>query len=181
MEKNVIIEELKAVASLDWNPEQKAYYSQRAADATPVSCVRMRDVFTPEQLRFLSVQSGYKTHQKQCYKNASDLVRAVEQMARIYDPSVPVAQYVEGFVYSCGLLSIEHAFVKIGDRYIDPTFERALRLDVRKEIYVSCIELSFEQMSGLQAETGYYGELYQFSYLKRNRPDLAAKIASRIR
>ena len=36
METNRIVDELRAVAALDWNPEQKAYYEQRAADARPV-------------------------------------------------------------------------------------------------------------------------------------------------
>ena len=69
-----------------------------------------------------------------------------------------------------------NAFVKVGDKYIDPTFERALKLDPRKEIYVSCIELEYEEMARLQAETGYYGELYLYSFMKRNNPRLAAKM-----
>lgn len=175
METNVIIEELKARATLDWNPEQKAYFVKMAEDARPVQCVRMRDVFTPDQLQFIFKTIGYRTHQKQCYKNASDLVNAVEWMATHYDSSVPGVKYVEGFAYSCGLLPIEHAFVKVGEKYIDPTFERALHLDVREEMYASLIELECAEMNRLQAESGFYGELYQYAYLKRFRADLAAK------
>ena len=170
---NPIIEELQAIASLNWNPEQKAYYEQRAADAKPVECMRMCDVFTPDQLDFL--RDVYHTQQKQCYKNASTMVTLLSMpMVRLHFPQP--AKYVEGFAYSCGLLPIQHAFVKYGDRYIDPTFERALHQDVRKELYVSCVELSVEEMNQLQGETGYYGELYQYTYLKRFNPDLAAKM-----
>ncbi len=179
METNIIIDELNAKAAFDWEPEQKAYFAQQAKDARPVQCVRMRDVFTPDQLRFLFQTMGYKTHKKMCYKNAAELVQRIELMAHVYDPDVPVSQYVEGFAYCYGLLPIEHAFVKVGDLYIDPTFERALHRDVRNEIYVSCIELDCGTMSMYQAETGYYGELYLYHYFKRYRPEMAQRMAAR--
>ena len=62
METNRIIDELKAIAGMDWNPEQKAFYEQRAADARVVECVPMWDVFTPEQLRFLRDKLGERIH-----------------------------------------------------------------------------------------------------------------------
>lgn len=175
METNYIIDELKAVAGLDWNPEQKAFYEQRAADARPVECVPMRNVFTPEQLRFLFKAAGYKTKQKMCYKNAADLVNLIANPIGVLLFSEPI-WYVEGYAYGCGLLSIEHAFVKYGDKYIDPTFEQALHRDVRKEMYVSCIELEPVTMARYLLETGFYGDLYQYDYLCKNRPELAAKM-----
>lgn len=135
----------------------------------------MRDAFTPEQLQFLFKKLGYKTQQKQCYRNAAELVRLIGAFTLTTAP----VRYVEGFAYCDGLLSIEHAFVKVGDLYIDPTFERALHLDVRKEIYASCIELNPETMDRYQLETGFYGELYQYDYLCKNRPELAAKMRVR--
>jgi len=178
METNLIIDELNAVAGLDWNLEQKAFYEQKAADARPVECVPMRDVFTPEQLRFLFKNAGYKTQQKMCYKNAADLILIIEQWYFLLDFDLPT-KYVEGYAYRYGTLPIEHAFVKIGDKYIDPTFERALHLDIRNEMYVSCIELDPETMVRYQLETGFYGELYQYDYLCKNRPELAAKIRAK--
>ena len=174
METNRIIEEIRAVATLDWNPEQKAYYEKRAADIRPVECVRMRDVFTPQQLRLLA-NWGYKTQQKMCYKNAAELVRLIAGLGAFTLTLEPV-KYVEGFAYCYGLLPIEHAFVKVGDKYIDPTFERALHRDVRKEMYASLIELDPATMAKYQYETGFYGELYQYDYLCKNRPEMAAKM-----
>ena len=173
METNRIIEELRARASLDWNPEQKAWFEQQVNDVRPVECVPMRDVFKPDPMEMLFKNIGYKTQQKMCYKNAAKLVRSVEWMARHYDPNIPSVKYVEGFAYCYGLLPIEHAFVKVGDKYIDPTFERALHRDVRKEMYVSCIELDPKTMSRYQLETGFYGELYVYDYMCKNRPELA--------
>lgn len=169
---NPIINDLNARASFDWPDEQKAYFVQIAADAKPVDCVRMRDALTPEQMKWVRLM-GYHTHQKQCYRNASDLVRILGMAADEWDLTV---KYVEGFAYSCGLLSIEHAFVKVNDKYIDPTFERALKLDVRFEHYVSCLELDKETLNRYQFETGYYGELYRYDYALRHRPELAARI-----
>ena len=179
METNRIIEELRAKASFDWNPEQKAWFEQQANDARPVQCVRMRDAFTPEQLQFLFKNTGYKTQQKMCYRNAAELVQRAEWMAAHFDSCIPEIKYVEGYAYCYGLLPIEHAFVKVGDLYVDPTFERALHRDVRKELYAACIELDFETMAKYQVETGFYGELYVYDYMCKNRPELAAQIRAR--
>lgn len=170
METNRIIEELNAFAQMDWGPDQKAYYVQRAKDAKPVECVPMRDVFTREQMLFL--REHYKARKKMCYKNASILVSLIATNSRFNGK----IRYVEGFAYAAGILPIEHAFVKVGDKYIDPTFERALHKDVRKESYVSCIELDQFTMDRYLIETGTYGELYRYDYFKRNRPELAAHI-----
>lgn len=174
METNHIIEELRAKAALDWNPEQKAWFEQQANDARPVQCVRMRDAFTPEQLELLK-RWRYRTQQKMCYRNAAELVRLIEMDCRFTGP----IRYVEGFAYAYGLLPIEHAFVKVGDLYVDPTFERALHRDVRKELYAACIELDPLTMANYQLETGYYGELYVYDYMCKNRPELAAQIRAR--
>lgn len=175
METNIIIDELNAKAAFDWEPEQKAYFSQQAKDARPVQCVRMRDVFTPDQLHFLFQTMGYRTHQKMCYRNATKLIWLISMDCRFPEP----VRYVEGFAYCYGIMAIEHAFVKYGDVYIDPTFERALRRDVRKEMYASCIELDPLTMTKYQVETGCYGELYVYDYMCKNRPELAAKIRAR--
>ena len=167
MESNHIIAELNAIASLDVTGRQKAYFEQRARDARPVRCVRMRDALTPDQLELLFKNIGYKTQQKMCYKNASDLVERVEWMAVHYDPNIPPVKYVEGLTYEPGFLPIEHAFVKIGDKYIDPTFERALHIDVTKCEYVALVELEWSELAAIQEKTGYYGEIYNFLWSQR--------------
>ena len=168
-----IIDELKGVAGLDWNPQQKAYYEQRARDARDVECVPMKEVFTPEQMKTLG--KFYHARMKMCYKNAATLVSWIKYMFgdSFKDKEV---RYVEGFAYSCGLLPIEHAFVRVGDKYIDPTFERVLKKNVRKEEYVSLIELTVEEMNRMQVETGCYGELYLYDYMCKNSSELAERM-----
>lgn len=165
MEDNMIIRELKAIAELDWgNDEQASYYRERAERAYPVQCVPMEEVFTPEQMSFIRMH--YRVKRNECWKNASRLVDLI-----CYNPLYfhEKAKYVEGFVRSAGLLAIDHAFVRVGDKYIDPTFERALCLDVRKEDYVALREFSFREKNELQWEAGYYGELYLFDWAKKQK------------
>ena len=175
--ENRIIEYLKDLASLNCGHEQIAWYTQQVKDARPVQCVRMRDVFTREQLQFIFKNTGYKAEIKMCYKNAAELVECIEWMAVHYDSDIPDIKYVEGFLDS--LFPVEHAFVKVGDKYIDPTFERALHLDVRNMPYVSCIELDRETMEQYQTETGYYGGLYMYDYMRKNRPEMAERMRAR--
>ena len=168
-----IIEELKGRAKL-FDGEYKAYYEQVLRDARPVDCVPMKEAFSPEQMEFIR-EYGFRTHKKECYKNATQLINCLVAMNRAFD--LPPFRYVEGYARSF-VMNVEHAFVKIGDKYIDPTFERALRLDVRQEEYVSLIELEPVEMWKMQLETGYYGDLYKYSYMKRFRPEMAAKMRS---
>ena len=102
METNLIIQELRAKASYNLAPEQKAWFKQQADDARPVQCVRMRDAFTDDQLAFIREQ--YRTQQKMCYKNAAELVRLISHPFAFLFPE-PV-RYVEGFAYAYGLLPI---------------------------------------------------------------------------
>lgn len=108
METNVIIQELRARASLGWNPEQQAWFDQQANDARAVQCVRMRDAFTPEQLQFLFKKLGYKTQQKQCYRNAAKLVRLIGAFTLTTAP----VRYVEGFAYCDGPLPIRNRLLR---------------------------------------------------------------------
>lgn len=171
MEKNIIIEYLEAYTKLGWSgPNQKAFLEQQAKDARQVQCVRMRDVFNPAQMEFL--RGVYRTKQKECFKNSSRLVNLLASWS-----TIPPVRYVEGFAYHPGLLPIEHAFVKIGDKYIDPTFERALHLDVRKELYVSVFECDFQKMANYLWRLGGYGGLYEFAWCLSNDPERASRMA----
>lgn len=173
MEKNIIIEYLESYTKLGWtDPSQKAFLEQQAKDARPVQCVRMRDVFSDGELYIIFDQLHYRTQQKMCYKNAAELVRIIRNIG-----TLPPVKYVEGFTYHPGLLPIEHAFVKIGDKYIDPTFERALHLDVRKEQYVSVFECDFQTMANYLLRLDYYGGMYEFAWCLSNDPERASRMA----
>jgi hypothetical protein len=166
---NPIIEQLKGMTQLKWGREQQSYYEQIVKDCRPVQCERMRDVLTAKQLEF--IKGFYHAQQKQCYRNAAELVFLMERADWLFPEPV---RYIEGYAYY--LFPIEHAFVKYGDRYIDPTFERACHLDVRKELYASLIELEPDMLRRYLLETGHYGNLYQYDYWLKHEPIRAAAI-----
>ena len=169
---NPIFEYLQGLAGLDLNERERAYRAQQLQDARTVKCVRMRDAFTAEQLALLAYWD-YTTRQKMCYKNAAELVRLIALDCRF--PGT--VRYVEGIVYCDEVpIPIEHAFVKFGELYVDPTFERALHRDPRKELYVSLIELDALTMAQYQGETGHYGDLYAYKWAKDNAPELADRM-----
>ena len=162
--ENQILAELRMLAEMDWNPQQKAYYQQRLSDAKEVHCVSINDILLKKEMAY--IRTHYKPQAKECYKNAAMLVPLLSLFRRN-------VRYVEGIAYCYGLIPIEHAFVKVGDIYIDPTFELALQKDVTKEQYVSLIELDIDTMQTYICETGYYGKLYQYDYFLKFRPELA--------
>lgn len=160
---SIIIDEMRALANGPWNAQQKAWFEQRLKDAYEVKCVRMRKVFDPKQLELLFRFIKYRPERKQCYKNASDLVSCSG-----FAGMLPEMHYVEGIVFDhkCPL-AIEHAWVRVGDIYIDPTFERCLHRDVADCEYVALIEKSWKDLNAIQRESGFYGDIYRFEYIKR--------------
>lgn len=169
---NPIFEYLQALARLELTEQQRAYHAQRLQDARAVRCSLMRDVFGPEQSTFLRV--SYRPKIRECYKNASEFLRLTTKPAGAWWLFPQPIRYVEGIVYSdAAPIPIEHAFVKIGEKYIDPTFELALKEDPRDCLYVSFIELDRAEMTLLQAETGHYGDLSGYKFAKDNFPQMA--------
>lgn len=172
---NPILEYLRCLAGFELNEQQRAYHAQRLQDARPVRCSLMRDVFGPEQSSFLRV--SYRPKIRECYKNASEFLRLTTPPGGASWLFPQPIKYVEGIVYSkAAPIPIEHAFVKIGKKYIDPTFELALKEDPRDCLYVSLIELDRNEMTLLQAETGHYGDLYGYKWAKEHFPELADRM-----
>ena len=154
--------ELRALADGPWNPQQKAWYEQRLKDAKPVQCVPMAQALTVADLALLR-QAGYHTRKKECYKNATLLV----DYAHFYKMDKDV-RYVEGLALDPEVpLSIEHAWVRVGDLYIDPTAERCLKADVTKWEYVALIEKDWEGLIKVMAENEYYGDVYRWEFIKK--------------
>ena len=166
---NDIKNQLTAMAGMGWGKGQTAFYKQMVKDCRAVECERMRDILTPKQREFIN--AFYKAERKKCYRNAAELVFLMERADWLFPEPV---RYVEGFTQY--LILIEHGFVKYGEHYLDPTLERAVRLDVRKEIYASLIELEPATLRRYLLETGNYGNLYQYAYDLEHNPERAAAI-----
>lgn len=69
----------------------------------------------------------------------------------------------------CKCFGIEHAWNKIGDKYIDITMELVLHRDPTQEEYLSLGEYSEDVISPIVLETGFYGNIYSIVYNRNNR------------
>lgn len=154
MEQNPIITEIKGLYNITVG-QQKKYYSDLLNVAKPVKVVSVKEVFTPEEIRL--IQDIIKPQEKQCYKNAGLLVNMFPEKVR----------YVEGKVMPPYLFPIEHAFNKVGDLYIDITFEIVLKDDVTKIDYVSFGEYNSIEVFEAGIETGVWGGYYNYYWRKK--------------
>lgn len=91
-----------------------------------------------------------------CYKNAHLLTKII-----------PGAVYVEGKVTCLGAFGIEHAWNKIGDKYVDITMELALGRDVNEEEYMSLGEYDEETITRITNKTEFYGNIYNELYKEK--------------
>lgn len=127
---------------------QKQYYEMMVSDAKIVKCTSMYDIFTSEEIE--NIKRLVKPKVKECYKNSYML-----QM----NCGIPDTMYCEGYTSYMGI-PIEHAFNKVGDKYIDITSELILKKDVTDDEYVLLGEFTKEDVYKVTNETGYYGGVY---------------------
>lgn len=157
MENNPIIEELQAFASMNWNAKQKAYFERMAADAKPVQCVSVRDVFTADEIRQIKRVLRPKKHQ--CYRNAALLTELFPGRVK----------YVEGFGWN-RIVKVEHAFNRVGDKYIDITWEMVLNEDVTTYPYAALIEAECDEiLADIQAHDNTTGDYYIHKYIEEQK------------
>lgn len=71
-------------------------------------------------------------------------------------------QYVEGKTNV--FISIDHAFNRVGNKYIDITFEFALGFNPTQYEYVAFGEYPAGVIEEITDQTGYYGNIYRFCY-----------------
>lgn len=155
MKENSLVIELQHFAGF-MEGRQKKFYDQMIKDAKPVEVVRLSEVFTPEQIDF--IRKAVRPKAKECYSNA-------HMLTSIF----PEALYVEGKMTCCKCFGIEHAWNKIGDKYIDITMELVLHQDPTQEEYMSLGEYSEDVITPIVLETGFYGNIYSIVYNRNNR------------
>ena len=67
----------------------------------------------------------------------------------------------------CGAFGIEHAWNKVGDKYVDITMELVLDRDPTKEEYMALGEYEQETVVSICSEVGFYGSVYLILYNKQ--------------
>jgi len=159
-----IIDELRQKASwANLNPKQLEFFKAELDAARLVQCVRLEDVFTPEEL--VVIRAEFRPKKNECYKNATDFITFLIMRLGLYD-----AQYVEGLAES-SVLNIEHAWNRVRGKYVDVTFELLFGDDNRERGYVSLVEMGYGDLVELQAENGYYGDSFRTLYIKSLKND----------
>ena len=136
--ENSLIVELRTFAELIGEEGRQAeFYRQMLKDAKPIEVVRLSEVFTDTE------------------------IKAIKKFVK------PKVKYVEGKMTCCGAFGIEHAWNKVGDKYVDITMEIVLDRDPTKEEYMALGEYDQETVVSICSEVGFYGSVYPILYNKQ--------------
>lgn len=98
------------------------------------------------------IQHVIKPQPKQCYRNSHLLCEAFPERILYCEGKTNVP------------IPIDHAFNRVGNKYIDITFEFALGLDPTQYEYVAFGEYPAGVIEEIADQTGYYGDIYRFCY-----------------
>lgn len=141
--------------TLTQGQKQSDFFAQKLKDGKIVTCVRLEDVFSKEEIELIKL--AVRPEKRMCFKNA-------HIMTSLFPDRV---KYVEGEVTILnGGLGIEHAWNLVdGEHYVDLTFELALGEDVTKEGYVMLGAYDANTLRRVTRKTGYYGGIYNQLYL----------------
>jgi hypothetical protein len=150
-----LVIELKTVATI-MSGRQREFYDQMIKDAKDCKVVPLSEALSKKDIQ--QIKSIIKPQPKMCYKNAHLLTKII-----------PGAVYVEGKVTCLGAFGIEHAWNKIGDKYVDITMELALGRDVNEEEYMSLGEYDEETITRITNKTEFYGNIYNELYKERRK------------
>jgi len=148
--KSKLISELETlwrlVSGADMVESQLFFYKRSLEDARDVKVVPLGEVLSKQQIE--QIKTIINPQPKECYKNATLLSQYLN------------CTYVEGKNLVCGVFGTEHAFNRIGDKYVDITLELALGKDVTKEEYIVQGEWLAEECLDISVSRGVYGSLY---------------------
>ena len=141
--------------TLTQGQKQSDFFAQKLKDGKIVTCVRLEDVFSKEEIELIKM--AVRPEKRMCFKNAHILTSILPERVK----------YVEGEVTILnGGLGIEHAWNLVdGEHYVDLTFELTLGEDVTKEGYVMLGAYDANTLRRVTRKTGYYGGIYNQLYL----------------
>ena len=146
MNENPIIKELEEFSKLRIGNElQQAYFEQLYKDAKPAEIRTIKKVLRP------------KKHQ--CFSNSALMTELFPDRC----------VYVEGFGWNT-IYRVDHAINRVGDKYVDVTWELCLKLDVSSQPYAALIEASRDEvLADIEAHNNTTGNYYLPNYLKTHK------------
>lgn len=152
METNSLIKQIEQMRDLVSNSRQVQWYEDLLKVAKTVTVSPISEVLSEEQIQY--IKDNVQLRKKECYRHAT-----------LFCLYIPNSVYVEGQFSTFGL-PIEHAFNKVGDKYVDITAELVLGEDVSKLEYISWGEYDIDLVSKIITDRGYYGDIYRQLYVK---------------
>lgn len=152
-----IIKDIQMWLKLPLSEKQRQYFTELLNAAKQVKIVPAADVLEDYELEY--IRHVIKPRKQECYKNSHLLCEAFPD--RI--------QYCEGRVNVP--IPIDHAFNKVGDAYIDITFEFALGENPRETQYEYVVfgEYDTETIRRVALKSGYYGDVYRRLYIEKQK------------
>ena len=153
MMESEIIKEIEMMLELPLHEKQKEYLQGLLKAAKPVKVVRAADVLEDYELEY--IRHVIKPKPKECHRNSHLLCEAFPERILYCEGKTNVP------------IPIDHAFNKVGDTYIDITFEFALHENPSIYEYVTFGEYDAKTIRKVVLETGYYGEIYKWLYNQR--------------
>lgn len=153
MKTDYIMEHIKMLCNVT-SGEQKKYYQRQLDCAKPIECVSIREVFSEKDINF--IKSIINPQPKECYKNAA-------RLAMLFPDRI---EYVEGYYGIMGVLGTEHAWNRIGDKYIDITAELVLEKNIADEHYVQLMTMGADEVTNMLLEEDCYTWLFGVKYAK---------------
>ena len=154
--KTKLIEDILAISVLA-SGNQKKYYKDLLDAAEPVKMVSIKDVFSREEIYM--IKRLVRPKKRMCYRNAHLLTTLFPDKVKYVDGRVSVT-YIG--------IPIDHAFNRVGDKYVDITFEMVWDEDVTQYEYIKFGEYDFEQVEEIAEQSGIWGECYEFQWMKKN-------------
>lgn len=139
--------------------KQKEIYEEMIADAKDIKVVPLKEVFTEKEIEL--IKRIIKPQRHECYKNAF-------QLTTLFPDKV---KYCEGKTTVKRIVSIEHAWNKVGDKYVDITMELVLGHDINdlQEDYAAFGEWDADELLDLASDMDFYGGVYLQSKTKKNK------------
>lgn len=154
--KTSLIEDIVAIATLASGNQQK-YYRDLLNAAEPVKMVSIKDVFSPDEIK--KIKRLVRPKKKMCYRNAHLLTELFPDKVKYVDGRVSVTEIG---------IPIDHAFNRVGDKYVDITFEMVWNEDTTQYEYIKFGEFDSDQVNKIAEQSGIYGECYKFQWMKEN-------------
>lgn len=154
--KTNLIEDILSIVTLA-SVNQKKYYRDLLDAAEPVKMVSIKDVFSRKEIYM--IKRLVRPKKKICYRNAHLLTTLFPDKVKYVDGRVSVTDIG---------IPIDHAFNRVGDKYVDITFEMVWNEDTTKYEYIKFGEYDLEQVEEIAEHSGIWGECYKFQWMKEN-------------